>query len=632
MLTDYKCRILWVDLNQNIIQSKELDGESTRKFIGGSGIASKIVWDETIATTEPLSPENPLIFMTGPLTGTSAPMNSRITITSLSPLTGIWGEAHSGGSWPDELKRSGYDGVIIKGKAKEPVYLRINNQEVTLVNANHLWGKDTWETDDILKRETDPRAITLTIGQAGEKLVRVACLISGGRSEARAAARCGLGAVMGSKNLKAIVVRGTLRPIINHPEELKKSVEKNWGSKITQYDPRRRNEIYGQFLRELYASGKDPINNFREGNHEVFAEKFAVEIQRGEPLFCRGCRTSCIESAKIGDMRRTMKGAMDSLGLYCLIDDVEAINAAYHLCNQFGIDYKSTGAIIAFAMECYEKGLITKTDTEGIDLAWGNGEAMVEMVRRIGLRERFGEVLGEGVRKAAEIIGGNACEYAIHSKGLEFPNWDPRSSNFRALGQATGNIGADPYTSLGVLVRHSAVPELGIFKADIDEHRFVVEGKGEAVANTQNFGVLINSMGICLFSVFLWMPQGQHTAPSSYLEWLNHVTGWNMDLKEFIKCGERIFNLQRMINVRRGISRKDDMLPGRFLTERLHSGPHAGHVPPLGEMLGDYYFCRGWNEEGIPSKEKLVELGLEETIESRRRVDFNHWKQSVSQG
>lgn len=288
-----------------------------------------------------------------------------------------------------------------------------------------------------------------------------------------------------------------------------------------------------------------------------------------------------------------MKGAMDSLGLCCLIDDVEAINTAYHLCNKFGIDYKSTGGIIAFAMECYEKGLVTKTDTEGIDLTWGNGAAMVEMVRRIGLRERFGEVLGEGVRRAAEIIGGYACEYAIHSKGLEFPNWDPRSSNFRALGQATANIGADPYTSLGVLARHSAVPELGIFNPDIDEHRFVVEGKGEAVANMQNFGVLINSMGICLFSVFLWMPQGQHTAPSSYLEWVNLVTGWNMDLKEFIKCGERIFNLQRMINVRRGISRKDDMLPGRFLTETLRSGPHAGHVPPSGKCSVITIFLEG---------------------------------------
>jgi aldehyde:ferredoxin oxidoreductase len=189
-MVDYKCRILWVDLTQGRIEGNDLDNQTIRKFIGGSGIASKIVWDETIATTDPLSPENPLIFMTGPLTGTSAPMNSRITITSLSPLTGTWGEAHSGGSWPDELKRSGYDGVIIKGKAKEPVYLRINNQEVTLVNANHLWGKDTWETDDLLKKETDPKAITLTIGQAGEKLVRVACLMSGGRSEARAAARC----------------------------------------------------------------------------------------------------------------------------------------------------------------------------------------------------------------------------------------------------------------------------------------------------------------------------------------------------------------------------------------------------------------------------------------------------------
>ncbi len=614
MASNYTPRILRVDLTQGRIESQDLDEQTARKFMGGSGLAAKIVWDETTATTDPLSPENPLIFMTGPLTGTAAPMSSRITVASLSSLTGIWGETHSGGSWPDELRRTGFSGIVIKGKAKEPVYLWINGEEAKLMSAGHLWGKDTYEVDDLLKKETDPKAITLAIGQAGERLVRIACLISGGRSEARAGARCGLGAIMGSKNLKAIVVRGTRRPRVDNPEGLKESVKQHWASKITLYEPQRRKEILEQHARDSYAEGKNPTKNYREGPvFEGYAEKFAAEIGQGEPIFCRGCRTSCHESARVGEVRRTLGGTINTLGANCLIDDMQAINTAYHLCNKYGIDCKSTGAIIAFAMECFEKGLITRADTEGIELTWGNSEAMVAMVRKIGLREGFGAVLGEGVKRAAEIIGGNAGDYAIHSKGLEFPNWDARSSNFRALGQATGNIGADPYNALSGVATHSAVPELGIYERDAGEARFAIEGKGEAVARMQHYGVLVNSVGICFFAITKSMPHDQHVAPSSCLEWVDCVTGWDMDLEEFIQCGERIFNLQRMINVRRGISSKDDTLPARFLTEKLRDGPLAGRVPPLQEMLSDYYSYRGWNEEGIPTKKKLVELGLEET-------------------
>lgn len=307
-----------------------------------------------------------------------------------------------------------------------------------------------------------------------------------------------------------------------------------------------------------------------------------------------------------------MAGAITTLGAYCFVDDMEAIRTAYHLCNEFGIDIKSTGPIIAFAMECFEKGLVSKSDLGGIDLTWGNGAGMVAMVKKIGSREGFGAVLGEGVRRAAEVIGGNACEYAMHIKGLEIPNWDPRSSNFRALGEATANIGADPYNSIAPIVRRVAIPELGIYEKDAGEARFVVEGKGQAVVNGQNFGVLINSLGICRQALSnSWMSKGQHLPPSACSAWLNYITGWDMNLKEFLQCGERIFNLQRMINVRRGISRKDDTLPARILTEKPLEGPNEGHVPPLGEMLGDYYACREWNEEGIPTQKKLAELGLE---------------------
>ena len=606
-------RLLRVDLDQKKLVSEDLQEEVMRKFIGGSGIASKIVWEETSSTTDPFSAENRLVFATGPFTGTAVPANSRMTVASLSPLSGIWGEAHVGGSWPDELKRTGCDGLVITGKAKEPVYLWINDGEARLVSAKHLWGKDTRETDNLLMKETDPNAMTLCIGPAGERLVKISCLIGGGGKEARAAARCGLGAVMGSKNLKAIVVKGTKKARVANPEALKESVKKHYDPKITEYDPKRRGEIYAEFAVDLMVGGKEIIKNFREAKFEGFPEKFAEEVRRGKPFFCRSCRTSCFESGMDGEVRRTMAGAITTLGSGCLVDDMEAIRAGYHLCNRLGIDHKSTGAIIAFAMECYEKGIITKADT-GVDLTWGDGEAMLEMVRQIGLKEGFGAVLGEGVKKAAEMIGKNASEFAMHGKGLEFPNWDPRSSNYRALGEATANIGADPYNSIGPIVKHSSIPELGIVERDSDMARFRVERVGEEVARGQNFGVLTNSLGICWLAMFMWMPHNVHLEPSTCLEWLNDITDWNMDFNEFMRCGERIFNLQRMIDVRRGISRKDDFLPARFLVEKLPEGANKGHVPPLGKMLGDYYAFRGWSVEGIPTKEKLRELDLVGTV------------------
>jgi len=606
-------RILRVDLEKENVEVQEIGETLARRFVGGSGIAAKVVWDETDSATDPLSPENPLVFMVGPFTGTRVPANSRVTVASLSPLTGIWGEAHAGGSWPDELRRSGFDGIVVRGQATEPLYLTISDGQAKLKSATHLWGKDTRETADLLKQETGPDAVPLCIGPAGERLVKVACLVSGGSTEERAAARCGLGAVMGSKRLKAIVVQGNQKPAVADPQALEASIKRNYESKITEYDPGRRGDIYARFAMDLMHGGKEIIKNFREASFEGFAEKFAEEVRRGKPLFCRSCRTSCFESGMDGPVRRTMAGAITTLGSGCLVDDMEAIRAGYHLCNRLGIDHKSTGAIIAFAMDCYERGIISRADT-GVDLSWGNGEAMLEMVRQIGLREGFGATLGEGVRAAASILGKNASEFAMHIKGLEVPNWDPRSSNYRALGEATANIGADPYNSIGPITKHSAVPDLGIFVRDSDLARFRVEGIPEAVANGQNFGVLTNSLGICWLACFMWMPPNVHLEPSSCLEWLNHITHWGMGFEEFMRCGERIFNLQRMINVRRGISRKDDTLPGRFLTEKLREGANKGHVPPLGAMLGEYYVYRGWNAEGIPGKEKLAQLGLEETI------------------
>jgi aldehyde:ferredoxin oxidoreductase len=298
------------------------------------------------------------------------------------------------------------------------------------------------------------------------------------------------------------------------------------------------------------------------------------------------------------------------LGTQCLVDDMEAVQRAYDLCNRYGMDSISTGAVISFAMEAYEKGLITQADTGGIDLKWGNTEAMLQMTQEIGMRQGFGQVLGDGVKIVAEHVGGIAMEYAIHVKGLSLPAHDPRHKNGIALEYATANRGACHTTAVMASVSpETSVPDLGISGIN----NFDIEGTGTIVAKMQNFMCLVDSLVCCKYltvPVATRLPEHCYVQPSYFLEWLNCVTGWNLDVREFLRCGERIFNLQRMINVRRGISRKDDTLPPRILTHKRPGDATGGNLPPLGPMLNEYYSYRGWTEEGIPSKEKLIELDL----------------------
>ena len=310
--------------------------------------------------------------------------------------------------------------------------------------------------------------------------------------------------------------------------------------------------------------------------------------------------------------------AWGPLGTNCLIAHPEAMQRAYALCNRYGMDAISIGVVMSFAMECYEHGLITKDDTGGVELRWGSHEAMVEMVRMIGERQGIGELLGEGVKRAAERIGGMAHEYAMHVKGLELPAHEPRAANGTALGYATGSIGAAHMEASGSqnvenwleIAQPLTFPELGLTTALT---RFDYKGKGTIVAKTQDFGSMLDSLTVCLFlSLHQWVQ------PSHYAELINHAVGWDMNKEEFILAGERIFNLKRMFNVRRGISRKDDMLPPRILTHRLTEGGTRGNLPFLGYMLNEYYSVRGWNEEGIPTPEKLEQLGLEECLRKER--------------
>ncbi|MEM2465310.1 MAG: aldehyde ferredoxin oxidoreductase family protein [Candidatus Bathyarchaeia archaeon] len=600
-------KIAWVDLSEKEVHYHSVDAALARKYVGGVGLATKILWDETTSKTEPFSPENLLIFMTGPLTGTIVPSSSRYIVAGISPLTGILGIAHAGGNWAYEFKHAGFDGIIVKGRSEKPVYLWIHDDIIEIRDAQHVWGMDTYETSELLQKETDAKASIACIGPAGEKRVRIACIMNDGKI-GRAAARCGLGALMGDKRLKAIVARGT-RPIEVADEKglrdtVREIYEQNPPEKLEEVI-----DIQVNMLKRFLKIG-GPIKNWREDHFEE-GNIIAEELRKVQPYHCRGCPYQDLESKLVdGGERHMVWEHWGPLGSNCLISDIEALQRAYSLCNRYGLDTISTGTVIAFAMECFEKGLITERETDGIRLVWGSSEAMLEIIRKIGEREGFGALLGEGVKRATEKIGGLAYEYAMHVKGLEIPAHDPRTHMTRALGYATGSIGAahmevfpgDHIEGYLEGISQFTMPELG-YAAQLN--RLSIEGKAELVAKVQDYNSMLDSLVVCIFSAL-------RIKPSQYVKLLNNVTGWNIHLSEFMLIGERISNLKRMFNVRRGISRKDDTLPPRLLTHRRLR--HGFGVPFLGAMLSEYYSYRGWSEEGIPTEKKLKELGLEELL------------------
>lgn len=611
----YMGKFLRVDLTKKKAWVEDLDSAVARKYIGGSGLAAKYLYEETDGSTDPLGPDNLLVFMTGPFTGTVVPNSGRHAVAAKSPLTGIWAEGDAGGTWGVMLKRAGFDGILIRGKATEPVYLWVHEQGVEIRPAEHLWGKDTFEVADLIKAETHPKAVVSSIGQAGENLVRIAVVMSDGR-EGRTAGRGGLGAVMGSKNLKAVAVYGTKRPMAAKEEDLK-TFTKEMVTAI-----RDRTQGMSRFgtaggLQAMEELGDLPIRNWYQGSWPEGAAKIGgarlAESILTRNYHCGACVIGCGRVVKLGrgEYAGVEQGGPEyetlaSLGALCLVDNLEAVALANEYCNRYGLDTISTGSAVAFAMECWEHGLITAQDTDGLKLEWGSAEAMLTLVQAIARREGLGRLLADGVRAAAQALGPRAEEYAIHVKGLEFPAHDPRAYNSVAVGYATSNRGACHLQGFTHMFEKSVtMPELGY---DEIQDRFGVEGKGELTAKCQDLMCLMDALKMCKFSL------SGGVKVTHMIKWLNYVTGWDVSLQEFLKTGERIFNLKRLYNVRCGISRKDDILPPRILTHKRGSGGAADNLPPLGEMLGEYYTWRGWSEEGIPTHAKLRELGLEEYI------------------
>ncbi len=605
----YTGKILYVDLSKRTIETRSVSEAIAEDYIGGVGLATKIIADGAQNWQDPFAAGNPLIIMNGPITGTIIPWSGRHCVAALSPLTGMFGEAYAGGMFARELKRAGYDGIVVTGTSDRLVYLRVQDDAVSIEDAAPFAGVDTYALEGLLRRECGQTAKVLCIGMAGEKQVKFASVMNDGPA-GRAAARCGLGAVMGAKNLKAIVVTGSKEVSIAGRDRLMQSIRNALPKIITDPAHRLKKEqfIYGHFI----DSGRNSVHNWRDGVLEGFKEAVLKETERhvhnAKTFHCAGCPSGCVESHVGTEGRLLHWESFAPLGSQCGIIDMGYVQRAFTLCNRHGIDSISAGGVISFAMECFEEGLIGLNDTDGFELRFGSGDALLAMLDKICNREGFGAVLAEGVRGAARLIGKGAEQYAIETKGLEVPAHDPRSLNYLALSYATANRGAchcetnDPQL------------EKDIYKDPLN-FPFSVEGMAEKVVRGQNFAGIVNSLTMCFFCT---KGKGLSSTPESYMglsvddiiEWFNLATGMERDYASLMHSGEKIYNLKHLINLKCGYVPSSDTLHERFTTVKRKPGPCADHLPPIHQLVSDYYCVRGWNEDGTIKEATLNKLGL----------------------
>ena len=603
MLGGYIGTILEVDLTRGKLTDTSLEENIPEMFLGGKGLALKMIYDRFKPDIDPLGPDNTIIFATGPATGTAYPTSGRYhVITMRSPLTGLVGSANSGGKWGPYLKFAGYDAVIIKGASATPVYLSIINGKAELKDASGIWGMNTFSTTDtILKRLDQPKASVACIGPAGENKVSIACIIN---EKYRAAGRCGAGAVMGSKNLKAIAVYGTGTVPIARPDALKQDIRTALGkikeNKVTSEGL----PTYGTavLVNAINDHGGYPTRNFQDGyfpeadrqNGPTLSDTYLIKKKA-----CWGCPIGCGRVSEVSGGAYSVSKSegpeyetIFAFGSDCGIADLEPIIKANYLCNELGLDTISMGATIACAMELVENGKIPSSVLSGLDLAFGNAEAMVEAVWRTAYRAGFGAELAHGSRKMAEKF--QRPDLSMSVKGLELPAYDPRSIQGIGLNFATANRGGCHVSGYMIAPEITGLPE------KLDPH--TTSNKAEWTITFQDFTSVVNSAVVCLFNTFA-------LDLSDYTHMLSSITGWDKKESDVLTIGERVTNLERVMNNRYGVDEKDDTLPERLLTEPLQNGASKGKVSQLLEMLPEYYNLRGW-ENGTPTDSKLKELGL----------------------
>lgn len=602
-------RILKVDLSNLSTDTIEVPEADVRKYLLGSGLAAKLLYYDHDPSVPPLHPDAPLLFMSGLFTGGMLPGTSKLCVCARSPLTGIWNEATVGGHWPAEFRRTGYDGIAFVGKTDKKTYMYLTPDGVGFRSADHLWGLDTYELEKAIRQEVDEKAKVATIGPAGENGVLISSILFD-PPISRVAARAGIGAVMGSKNLKAVVVLGDpqKRIPVAHPEELKAQI------KADSPDIRKNAAGLTDFgtsggVVTVEAFGDLPIKNWQLGAWKEGAMKITGQTIQPKYLdkhySCFACPIRC---GKI--YRHDEKGlyghgpeyeTLGMLGANVLNDSGELVMEGNEWCNRYGMDTISAGSVVGFAIECFEKGIITQKDTGGLKLDW-DGESMLALIHMLGRGEKIGRTLGKGVRNAAEELGKGAEEFAVHTKGLEYPAHDPRGHVSMALNYATAVRGACHLEALTYFIdRGVPAPDLGYNEAT-DPHTSA--DKPPMVVKLQDYLSVFNPLGMCKF-LFL-----ARVGPKKIARWLELFCGWDIDMDEVMTTGERLFNIKRMYNVKLGISRKDDILPPRLFSGAKPDGSAKGVLADIGNMLHAYYGLRGWTPEGIPAAEKLEELGL----------------------
>jgi aldehyde:ferredoxin oxidoreductase len=591
----YMGKLLRINLTTNSVKVDDLDIELAKKFVGGRGLGTKMLYDEIDPKIDALSPENKLFFINGPMTGTPTPTGGRYMVVTKSPLSGTIASSNSGGTWGARLKYAGYDGIVVEGKSDKPVYISIDEQNIQILDASDLWGKTVGETTDILQK--DKKTNILTIGPAGERLSKIASIMN---DKDRAAGRSGVGAVMGSKNLKAIVVKGNLKVNL-FDEEATKTNNKEATQKLKD------NPVTGEGLpaygtavlvNVINANGMLPTYNFQEGvfddaediSGETLAEKYLV---RKDP--CHRCPIGCGRYTKTDKVEGggPEYETIWAFGADCGIKDLAKIIEANYWCNQLGIDTISAGATLAAVMELKQKGLLDHVDFEGHELNFGNDDAIVYWTKKLALREGFGNEMSDGSYRLCEKYG--RPDLSMSVKKLEIPAYDPRGVQGHGLNYATSNRG-------GCHVRGYMIsPEILGLPAKLE--RKDIKDKPFWTKTFQDLTAFIDSSGLCLFTSFA-------LGADDYAKIYNSIVGTNWTGDDVLKAGERIYNIEKQFNLEAGILPEEDTLPERFLNVPMPAGPTEGEVHRLSELLPKYYELRGWDKNGIPSKDRLKDLGL----------------------
>ena len=612
----YNGKILRVNLTDGTVKTESIDEAFCRKYTGGAGFVSYFLLKEVEPGVDPLGPDNRLVFATGPLTGIPLPGSGRHCVGAKSSLTGGIAKSEVGEFWGAELKSAGFDAVIIHGKSPKPVYVWINDGKAQIKDATHLWGQFTKETEAAIQSDlNEKRARIAMIGPGGENLVKFSCLMHGPKD---AAGRGGLGAIMGSKNLKAVAVRGTKSPAMARPENVKQL--RQWMLDNMDKVSRFHDFGTGANMDWFERQGNLPTRNFRDGAFPEVDKLSAQTIKDTIRIGMEGCYACPVRCKKVVELKEPYVvdpayggpeyETLGALGSNCGIDDLNAVSRASALCNAYAIDTISTGGAIAFAMECYENGLISKDDTDGIELTFGNTEAMLQLVEKIGRREGIGDLLAEGSARAAEKIGKGAEAFSIQVKNLELPMHEPRLNKALALGFMVNPHGADHCSNMidiafndqsdnPTVTVPDAVP-LGLSSAPFDD---IGPKKIALLKVVQLKKIIFDSLALCQFLPYSYEQTADVTAA---------VTGWNTSVMEQLRAAERMLTMARMFNVRQGLTDEDDKLPSRFFSPTKAGALSSTSLDPeqLDKAKQYYYTIMGWDSKGVPTPEKLEELGI----------------------